>query len=59
MGKAWLHLAIADKLGDGRIFGRYVGRLTFVGGSNRTRESFFYRTSLCVYVYDCILVNAN
>jgi hypothetical protein len=59
MVKAWLHLAIADKSGDGRIFGRFVGRLTFIGGSNWTRETFFFGTSLCVFFYDCILVNAN
>jgi len=34
MVEAWLHLAVVDKMGDGRVCCRFVGWLTFVGGSN-------------------------
>jgi hypothetical protein len=59
MDKAWLHLAVVDKLGDGSIFGSFFGRLTIIGGSDWMGETFFLGTSLRIFFYDCILVNAN
>ena len=41
MVEAWLHLAVADELGDGRVCCRFVGWLTFVGGSDLARDAFF------------------
>ena len=41
MVEAWLHLAVADELGDARVCCRFVGWLTFVGGSDLARDAFF------------------
>jgi hypothetical protein len=59
MVEAWLHSAVADKLGNGRVRCRFVGWLTFVGGSKLTRNAFFFGTGLRVFFYYCILVNAD
>ena len=41
MVEAWLHLAVTDKLGDGRVVGK-VGRLTFIGRGDLPGEAFFH-----------------
>ena len=59
MVEAWLHLAVADELGDGRVCCRFVGWLTFVGGSDLARDAFFAQTGLRVFINYCILIDAN
>ena len=59
MIEAWLHLAVAHKLGDGRVCCRFVGWLTFVGRSDLARDAFSARTGLSVFINYRILIDAN
>ena len=59
MVEAWLHLAVADNLGGGRVCCRFVGWLTFVGKSDLARDAFFAQTGLRVLINYRILIDAN
>ncbi len=59
MIEAWLHLAVAHKLGDVRVCCRFVGWLTFVGRSDLARDAFSARTGLSVFINYRILIDAN
>jgi len=59
MVEAWLHLAVVDELGNGRVCCRFVGWLTFVGGNDLARDAFFARTGLHVFINYRILIDAN